>query len=84
MDIQKIEIKPSQFILVDNDSKIDKTTPVCYCYNSIKNTWNDDIVLYQGCMPMYHYIGFKIIVAASKELNLKNILTIEEYVNNSN
>ena len=48
-----------------SDEKPIKSTKPCYCYNSIKNTWDADIVFYQGVMPMYHYEGFKIIVATN-------------------
>jgi hypothetical protein len=48
-----------------SDEKITKHTKPCYCYNSIKNTLDKDIVFYQGVMPMYHYEGFKKIVATT-------------------
>ena len=37
----------------------------CWCINTIKNTWNADIIYYQGTMPMYHYKGFRKIVATT-------------------
>ena len=50
-------------IAVD-DFQIKKGDSPCYCYNSIKNTWDNDIILYQGTMPEYHYIGFKKIIGS--------------------
>lgn len=61
-------------LLIDEEAEI-KGTP-CLCYNSIKNTWGDDVILYQGSMPEYHYKGFQKIVAyypltkEAKELDL--------------
>jgi hypothetical protein len=34
----------------------------CWCINTIKNTWDKDLIYYQGAMPQYHFIGFKKIV----------------------
>ena len=48
-----------------SDEKPIKSTKPCYYYNSIKNTWDTDIVFYQGVMPMYHYEGFKKIIATN-------------------
>lgn len=39
-----------------SDEKPIKSTKPCYCYNSIKNTWNDDIVFYQGVICLEHLI----------------------------
>lgn len=61
-------------LLIDEEAKIKGT--VCLCYNSIKNTWDEDIILYQGTMPDYHSIGFQKILAyypltkEAKELDL--------------
>ena len=68
-----IETK-SYLLLIDEKAKI-KGTP-CLCYNSIKNTWNGDVILCQGSMPEYHYKGFQKIVTyypltkGAKELDL--------------
>ena len=51
-------------LLIDEEVEIKGT--VCLCYNSIKNTWNEDIILYQGTMPDYHYTGFQKIIAYRK------------------
>lgn len=48
-----------------SDEKPVKNTKPCYCYNSVKGTLDDDIVFYQGVMPMYHYEGFKIIITTT-------------------
>lgn len=61
-------------LLIDEEAEI-KSKPHL-CYNSIKNTWNDDVILYQGSMPEYHYNGFQKIIAyyplskEAKELDL--------------
>lgn len=51
-------------ILIDEEAEIKGT--VGLCYNSIKNTWDKDIILYQGTMPDYNYIGFQKIIAYRK------------------
>lgn len=56
-----------QPILV-SDEEINEHTKPCYCFNSIKNTWDDNIIFYQGAMPKYHYKGFKKIIAGIPEL----------------
>lgn len=56
-----------QPILV-GDEEINEYTKPCYCFNSIKNTWDDDVVFYQGTMPKYHYKGFQKIIAGIPEL----------------
>jgi len=53
-------IKTGNYLLVVDDSEIKVRD---FCYNSIKNTWNEDIILYQDAMPKYHYVGFKKIIA---------------------
>ena len=50
-----------------SDDEIKEGDKPCWCYNSIKNTWNNDIILYQGAMPFYHYKGFKKIIATTDE-----------------
>lgn len=76
MTTQLIKLQ-SKFILV-SDEEITKHTKPCYCYNSIKNTWNDDVVLYQGVMPMYHYRGFKKIIAGIQEMPTINFSHLSE------
>lgn len=56
-----------QPILVSYE-EINEHTKPCYCFNSTKNTWDDDVVFYQGTMPNYHYKGFKKIIAGIPEL----------------
>ena len=53
-------IQTENYLLVVDDSEIKVRD---FCYNSIKNTWNEDIILYQDAMPKYHYVGFKKIIA---------------------
>jgi hypothetical protein len=53
-------IQIENYLLVVDDSEIKVRD---FCYNSIKNTWNEDIILYQDAMPKYHYVGFKKIIA---------------------
>jgi hypothetical protein len=56
---QKI-INTGDYLLIvdDSEKKIGD-----FCYNSIKNTWSEDIILYQDTMPKYHYVGFKKIIS---------------------
>lgn len=60
MNTKLIQTK-DYLLLIDEEVEI-KGTP-CLCYNSIKNTWSDDVILYQDSMPEYHYKGFQKIIA---------------------
>jgi hypothetical protein len=51
----------NQHIYITSDEEINEKTKPCWCVNTIKNTWNKDLIFYQGCMPQYHFIGFKKI-----------------------
>ena len=57
----------NQYLYFLSDEEIKEGDKPCWCYNSIKNTWNNDIILYQGAMPFYHYKGFKKIIATTDE-----------------
>ena len=71
-------------LFIDEEAEIKGT--VCLCYNSIKNTWNEDIILYQGTMPDYHFIGFQKIIAyyplteEAKELDLPILPPFEKEI----
>ena len=70
---EKVGVNGFDYYISLND--IEKEATPCYCYNSIKNTWNNDIILYQGSMPMYHYIGFKKVIATTNpSLNLPMVI----------
>ena len=58
----------NQHIYITSDEEITKETKPCWCINTIKNTWNDDLVYYQGAMPQYHFIGFKKIILTTDEV----------------
>ena len=62
-----IKLSDTHYIIVD-DSEIQEGNKPCYCYNSIKATWDNDIIFYQGTMPMYHYKGFKKITHSTQPL----------------
>lgn len=54
-----------QHLYLTNEDDIEKGETPSWCYNSIKNTWEQDIVYYQGTMPHYHFKGFKKIIAST-------------------
>ena len=69
-------------IAVD-DFQIKKGDSPCYCYNSIKSTWDNNIILYQGTMPEYHYIGFKKIIGSiGKRLDGVPLIELVDNVEN--
>lgn len=70
-DYSGVNISP-QNIYITNSEEINKDTKPCWCINTIKNTWNDDLIYYQGAMPQYHYIGFKKIILTSDPELIKN------------
>jgi hypothetical protein len=49
-------------IYITSDEEINQQTEPCWCINTIKNTWDADLIYYQGSMPQYHYVGFKKII----------------------
>jgi len=65
-------IAESRNIYITNSEEINKDTKPCWCINTIKNTWNDDLIYYQGAMPQYHYIGFKKIILTTNPELIKN------------
>lgn len=77
LGLELIELE-DQFLLVDNSEKITNSSKIGYCYNSIKKTWSQDIVLFHGAMPGYHYEGFKRIVVSTKQLEGLPLLVIED------
>jgi hypothetical protein len=49
-------------LFITSDEDINQQTEPCWCINTIKNTWDADLIYYQGSMPQYHYVGFKKII----------------------
>ena len=69
----------SQHIYITNDEEINQNTNPCWCLNTIKKTWNDDVVYFQGAMPQYHYIGFKkIILTTDHDLIKDGVQAIDD------
>jgi hypothetical protein len=58
-------VKSYYHLYITSYDEIKEGDKPCWCYNSIKNTWNEDIIYYQGAMPMYHFKGFKKIIATT-------------------
>ena len=54
-------------LFITSDEEINQQTKPCWCINTIKNTWNDDLIYYQGSMPQYHYVGFKKIILTTDQ-----------------
>lgn len=70
----------NQNIYITNSEEINKDTKPCWCINTIKNTWDDDLIYYQGSMPQYHYIGFKkTILTTDPELIKNGVQEVPEY-----
>ena len=66
-------------IYITSDEEINQQTKPCCCINTIKNTWDDDLIYYQGSMPQYHYKGFKkIILSTDQELIEYGIQPIDD------
>ncbi len=59
-------------IYITSDEEINQQTEPCWCINTIKNTWNVDLIYYQGSMPQYHYIGFKKIILTTDQDLIKD------------
>lgn len=59
-------------IYITNSEEINKDTKPCWCINTIKNTWDNDLIYYQGAMPQYHYVGFKKIILTTDTELIKN------------
>ena len=57
----------NQYIYITSDEEINANTKPCWCINTIKNTWDKDVIYYQGSMPQYHFIGFKKIVLTTDQ-----------------
>ena len=57
----------NQNIYITSDEEINQQTKPCLCINTIKNTWNADLIYYQGSMPQYHYKGFKKIILTTDQ-----------------
>ena len=69
-----------QNIYITNSEEINKDTKPCWCINTIKNTWDDDLIYYQGSMPQYHHMGFKkIILTTDPELIKNGVQEVPEY-----
>jgi hypothetical protein len=68
-----------QNIYITSDEEIDQQTKPCWCINTIKNTWKDDLIYYQGSMPQYHYKGFKkIILTTDTKLIEEGVQAIDD------
>lgn len=66
-------------IYITSDEEITQQTKPCWCINTIKNTWNDSLIYYQGTMPQYHYVGFKkIILTTDQDLIKDGIQAIDD------
>ena len=68
-DIQPIkeELGHNVNIYITSDEEINQQTKPCWCINTIKNTWDADLIYYQGSMPQYHYAGFKKIILTTDQ-----------------
>ncbi len=77
-------------IHIVSDEEINEKTNPCWCVNTIKNTWNKDLIYYQGCMPKYHFRGFKkIILTDNPDLIKEGVQAIDDdflnwFINNQN
>jgi hypothetical protein len=66
-------------IYITSDEEINQQTEPCWCINTIKNTWNEDLIYYQGSMPQYHYKGFKkIILTTDQDLIKDGVKSIDD------
>jgi hypothetical protein len=59
-------------IYITSDEEINNSIKPCWCVNTVKNTWNDDLIYYQGSMPLYHYKGFKKIILTTDQNLIKD------------
>lgn len=62
----------TQNIYITSDEEIKEGDKLCWCINTIKNTWNKDLIYYQGAMPQYHYKGFKKIILTTDQDLIKD------------
>ena len=68
-----------QNIYITSDEELNQQTKPCWCINTIKNTWNDDLIYYQGAMPKYHFKGFKkIILTTDQDLIKDGVQAIDD------
>ena len=80
----------NQHIYITSDEEINQQTEPCWCINTIKNTWDADLIYYQGSMPQYHYVGFKkIIITTDQDLIADGVQAIDDeflewFVKNAN
>jgi hypothetical protein len=66
-------------IYITSDEEINQQTEPCWCINTIKNTWDADLIYYQGSMPQYHYVGFKkIILTTDQDLIKDGVQAIDD------
>jgi hypothetical protein len=69
----------NQHIYITSDEEINQQTKPCWCINTIKNTWDADLIYYQGSMPQYHYKGFKkIILTTDQDLIKDGVQAIDD------
>ncbi len=72
-------IKELADFYITSDEEINQQTEPCWCINTIKNTWDADLIYYQGSMPQYHYVGFKkIILTTDQDLILDGVQAIDD------
>ena len=62
----------NQNIYITSDEEINQQTKPCWCINTIKNTWDTDLIYYQGSIPQYHYKGFKKIILTNDQDLIKD------------
>ena len=78
MDVSECN-REYQNIYITSDEEINQQTEPCWCINTIKNTWDDDLIYYQGSMPQYHFKGFKkIILTTVKDLIKDDVQAIDD------
>ena len=76
---QLIQPKYYRNIYITSDEEINQQTKPCWCINTIKNTWNNDLIYYQGAMPQYHFKGFKkIILTTDQDLIEDGVQAIDD------
>lgn len=68
-----------QNIYITSDEEINQQTKPCWCLNTIKKTWDSDLIYYQGSMPQYHYVGLKkIILTTDQDLIKDGVQAIDD------
>ena len=77
--LHQVDGATNQNIYITSDEEINQQTKPCWCINTIKNTWDADLIYYQGSMPQYHYVGFKkIILSTDQDLIKDDVQAIDD------